>query len=94
MKVTKRNGNVTIYDDDKIVTSILKANAEVPRGEDLSKAEAYNIAEECLNRLTAEEDIISTADVRACVYQLLLERNLPVTAQHYMEYIKTKRASV
>ena len=54
MKVTKRNGNVTIYDDDKIVTGILKANAEVPRGEDLSKAEAYNIAEECLNRLTAE----------------------------------------
>lgn len=93
MKITKRNGNINIFDDDKVATSILKANAEVPL-EELTKAEAYNIAEEVLNRLTAEEDIISTADIRTCVYQILLERNLPVTAQHYMEYIKTKRATL
>ena len=88
MKVTKRNGNVVLFDDDKIVTSILKANAEVPH-EELSKNAAYSIADDVFTKLTAEKDIISTADVRACVYQFLLERNLPVTAQHYMEYMKT-----
>ena len=87
MKVTKRNGNVVLFDDDKIVNGILKANAEVPL-EELTKNEAHSIADEVFARLTAEKDIISTADVRACVYQLLLERNLPVTAQHYMEYSK------
>ena len=93
MKITKRNGNISIYDDDKVAAGILKANAEVPL-EELTKAEAYNIAEEVLNRLTAEEDIISTADIRACVYTILLERNLPVTAQHYMEYIKNKPGEI
>ena len=88
MKVTKRNGNVVIFDDDKIATGILKANAEVPLYEDLSKQAAYNLAGEVFEKLTAENDIISTAEVRACVHQLLLDRNLPVTAQHYMEYIK------
>ena len=28
MKITKRNGNLVIYDDEKLVRSILKANSE------------------------------------------------------------------
>ncbi len=87
MKVTKRNGNVVLFDDDKIVNGILKANAEVTL-EELTKNEAQSIADEVFARLTAEKDIISTADVRVCVHQLLLERNLPGTAQHYMDYNK------
>ena len=93
MKVTKRNGNITIFDDDKVVTGILKANAEVPQ-EDISKKAAYALVDEVLDKLTSEGEIISTTDVRACVYQLLLERNLPETARHYMEYIKFKRAEL
>ena len=87
MKVTKKNGNVVLFDDEKIINGILKANAEVPL-EELTKNEAQSIADEVFAKLTAEKDIISTADVRVCVHQILLERNLPVTAQHYMDYNK------
>ena len=39
MKVTKRNGNVVLFDDEKIIRSILKANSEVPEEELMPKEE-------------------------------------------------------
>ncbi len=30
MKITKKNGNITVYDDQKVVRSILNANAGTP----------------------------------------------------------------
>ena len=85
MKVTKRNGNVVLFDDDKIVKAILKASAEV-REEEVSNNMARSVADEVFTKLTAGSDIISTAEVRDCVYEILIERGFPVTAQHYMDY--------
>ena len=87
MKITKRNGNITVYDDEKITQSILKANAEIP-GEAIPEAVAANIAECVFSRLTEENDIITTADVRKGVEALLIERGLPETAKAYSEYKK------
>ena len=85
MKVTKKNGNVVLFDDEKIIKAILKASAEV-REEEVSNNIAQNIADEVFAKLTTESDIISTAEVRACVYEILINRGFPVTAQHYMDY--------
>ena len=85
MKVTKKNGNVVLFDDEKIVKAILKASAEV-REEEVSNSMARSVADEVFTKLTAESDIISTAEVRTCVYEILIERGYPVTAQHYMDY--------
>ena len=85
MKVTKRNGNVVLFDDEKIVKAILKASAEV-REEEVSNNIARSVADEVFTKLTAGGDIISTAEVRDCVYEILIERGYPVTAQHYMDY--------
>ena len=87
MKITKKNGTISVFDDEKIVNSILRANAEVP-GEAITRAEAAAIADEGFSRLTDESEIISTADVRTCVERLLCERGLQETARHYMEYRK------
>lgn len=87
MKITKRNGNVSIYDDEKVTSSILKANAEVPQ-EAIGAAAAAAIADEAFTRLTRENDIISTQDVKDCVHAILLERGLRQTAQHYMAFQK------
>ena len=44
MKITKRNGTVHVYDDDKVVKSILNANSRVP-DEEISPALAAALAE-------------------------------------------------
>ena len=45
MKITKKNGIVTVYDDEKVIGSILRANAEAP-GEAITEAGAAAIADE------------------------------------------------
>ena len=86
MKVTKRNGNVVLYDDEKIIRSILKASAAA--GEAVSEKTAAYIAGEVFARLSAAEDIFSTEDVRQCVYRALCDKGYAQTAKIYMEYRK------
>lgn len=87
MKITKRNGNITVYDDEKLARSILRANAEVPT-EELTEAVAARIADQVITRLTMQQEIITTDDIRRCMYDTLLARGLRQTARHYMEYEK------
>ena len=85
MKITKRNGNLTAYDDEKIITSILRANAEVAE-EALSRNTASYIADDVFELLTENHEIISTQEIRSTVYSTLCENCYPLTAEHYMEY--------
>lgn len=87
MKVTKRNGNVVIYDDEKIIQSILAANACVKEEEISEKTAAY-IAGAVFARLSGQADIFSTADVRREVYRMLLDKNYFLTAQKFMAFKK------
>ena len=84
MYVTKKNGRVVVYDTRKIIDSMLKANAET--FEDLSEASASNIADTVFSRLTDEKEVITTQDIRQCVFSVLNEKGLRETAKHYMEY--------
>lgn len=87
MKVTKKNGMVVLFDDEKVIKSILKA-CEDTEGEKVSQKMAEALADEVLERLTERHEIISTADVRACVYALLKERGFPKTAESYKGFKK------
>lgn len=88
MQIIKRNGNTTIYDDQKIIKSILKANEASKTDEKLTEKEAASIAFDAVEKLTAESEIISTRDIRDSVYKILCERNLNMTAKTYLEYKK------
>ena len=87
MKITKRNGTISVYDDEKVVRSILNANVNVA-GETISPALAAALANEVFNRLTKQNEIITTAEVRAYTFAHLQEKGLPGTANRYMEYRK------
>ena len=87
MKITKRSGVVALYDDEKVVSSILKANAGIAE-ETVAKKEAATIANEVFDTLTREKEIITTADVRRCVYENLNKRGFPLTAERYRSYKK------
>ena len=88
MRITKRNGNPVIYDDDKLVSSILKANRETD--EELSPAAAAYLSDVVIGRLAKEHDIITTALIRAGVTRALRERGLPMTAQKYRDFSKAE----
>ena len=63
MNVTKRNGMIMLYDTEKVVRSILKANVDTPE-EELSRHMASYIADEVFAQLSRETEIITTNDVR------------------------------
>ena len=87
MQVTKKNGKVVLFDDEKVICSILKANAEVP-GEAMERKTAKMYAAEVFDRLTDRSEIITTEEVRACVAEVLREKGRPQTAEHYLQYKK------
>ena len=85
MYITKKNGKVQVYDDEKVVRSILKANVDAMT-EELSRQKAQVIADEVFQRLTEQKDIITTDDVRAFTAAVLRAKGYPKTAQCYEEY--------
>ena len=87
MKITKKNGNVTLYDDEKVITSILKANVETEEKQ-LTPAVAADIAADVFSRLTAENEIITTQEVRDSLENVLTERGYTDTARRYREHKK------
>ena len=85
MKVTKRNGNVVLYDDEKVANSIVWANGRTS-GEVLTIKTAVIIADEVFKRLTSEKDLITTKEIQDCVYEVLCEKGYPQTAENYINY--------
>lgn len=92
MKVTKRNGNVVLFDDEKITGSILRANAEAPE-ELMNGNTAAWLAGEVFTRLTAEKDLLTTAEIRVCMAALLREKGFPKTAARYLDFMKEEGRS-
>ena len=87
MKVTKKNGNIVLFDDDKVIRSMLRANADTEE-ETLSESAAAYIAGEVVARLAKERVLLTTQDVRQCVNDMLIQKGLPETAKMYMQYHK------
>ena len=87
MKVTKRNGNVVLYDDDKVASSIVWANGRTTE-EVITVKTGKRMADEVFRRLTNEKDLISTEEIRNCVVELLIEQGYPKTAENYLRYKK------
>lgn len=87
MKITKRNGNTTLYDETKVARSILRANQEVS-GEEMTEVGAARIADEVFSRLTEHSEIITTREIRDCLFTVLCERGYVQTAEHYRDFRK------
>ena len=86
MKITKKNGNIVFYDDEKVVNSIMHANEGT--GEKLTAKQAEFLADAVLGRLIKEHSIVTTQMIRDGVYETLKEKDLWFTAKRYMEFKK------
>ena len=90
MNITKRSGRIVVYDDEKVVKSIMKANEGT--GEELTVKTAEYLADVVLGRLIKEHSIVTTQMISDGVYEALKERDLWITAKQYIEY-KTKKTT-
>ena len=88
MKITKKNGSIVLYEDEKLVNSILRANEGTE--EELTPAAAAYLSDVVIGRLVKEHDTVSTALIRDAVYRALCEHELWITAQQYREYEKSE----
>ena len=86
MKITKRSGRLVVYDDEKLVKSIMKANEGT--GEALTAKAAAYLTDVVIGRLAKEHSIITTEMIRQGVYDALIERDLWLTAKEYIEFKK------
>ena len=89
MKITKRNGNIVFYDDEKVVNSIMNANKGT--GEELTPKQAEFLADAVLGRLIKENPIVTTQMIREGVYEALREKELWLPAKEYMEFKKDEK---
>lgn len=86
MKISKRSGSVVLYDDEKVVRSIMKANEETD--EELTVKSAEFLADAVLGRLIKNNTFVTTQMIKDGVYEALRERGLWLTAKQYAEYQK------
>ncbi len=89
MKIAKRNGNIVLYDDEKVVKSIMNANEGT--GEPLTVKQAEYLADAVMSKLIKEHSIVTTQMIRDGVYEALNEKDLWMTAKRYIEYKKEEK---
>ena len=89
MKITKRRGSIVLYDDEKLINSMLKANAGT--AEELTPRAAAYLSDVVIGRLAKAHDIITTEQIREGVYEALRENGLVMTAERYKKYIKEQQ---
>ncbi len=89
MKISKRSGSVVLYDDEKVVKSIMKANEETD--EELTVKSAEFLADAVLGRLIKNNTFVTTQMIKDGVYEALRERGLWLTAKHYAEFKKEEK---
>ncbi|MBR7063532.1 MAG: hypothetical protein IKI42_10935 [Clostridia bacterium] len=86
MKIAKRSGNIVMYDDEKVIKSIMKANEGT--GEPLNAKAAEYLTDAVLGKLVKDNAIVTTQMIREGVYDALNERDLWITAKRYMAFKK------
>ena len=89
MKITKRSGRIVVYDDEKLVKSIMKANEET--GEKLTVKEAEYLTDVVIGRLAKVYSIITTQMIKEGIYDALMEKDLWLTAKQYKEFKKEEK---
>ena len=89
MKIAKRSGNFVMYDDEKVVKSILRANEGT--GEALSARAAEYMADAVLGRLVRSNAIVTTQMISDGIYDALVQRDLWLTARQYKAFKKEEK---
>lgn len=84
--VIKRNGEEVIFDKNKIVNAIKKANEEVPKIHQLSEFQIMAVAETVASRALAASHAVNVEDIQDMVETGIMEMRGYEVAQKYVRY--------
>ncbi len=90
MKIIKRSGQEVVFDKDKIIAAVFKANKEVPAVARLSDGEIYAIADSVAEECEAMVRSAHVEEVQDMVENHLMALNAFVLARKYITYRYTR----
>ena len=86
MKIIKRNGEEVLFDGQKIITAVSKANAEVPQGERLTDAQIRAIADHIEHYGLATQTELSVEAIQDMVEDEIMRAGAFSIAKKYITY--------
>ncbi len=86
MKIIKRNGVEVLFDVNKIITAITKANNEVPLSEQLSGDKIIEIANDIQKKCEAENHQMNVEAIQDLVEKAIMEAGAFEMAKLYITY--------
>lgn len=87
MKVIKRNGQEVVYDRDKIIIAISKANNEVPFNEQISEDKIHEIVKNIEDK---NQKTMQVEEIQDIIEQKLMDEKKFVLAKTYIIYRYTR----
>ncbi len=86
MKIIKRNGEEVVFDVNKIITAISKANKEVPQSEQLSAKKIEEIADDIEKQCAAENHEMNVEAIQDLVEKAIMKASAFDIAKKYITY--------
>ena len=86
MKIIKRSGAEVIFDREKIVTAIRKANEQVDSSKRLSEANIHSIADDIEIQCHKEGHALNVEDIQDLVETGIMEHGAYEVAKRYIKY--------
>ncbi len=86
MKIIKRNGEEVIFDNQKIITAISKANKEVPLSEQLTEGQVCAIADAVEKKCLAENHEMNVEAIQDIVENEIMKAGAFEIAKKYITY--------
>lgn len=86
MKIIKRNGEEVLFDGQKIITAVSKANAEVPQGERLTDAQIRAIADHIEHYGLSAQTELSVEAIQDMVEDEIMQAGAFSIAKKYITY--------
>lgn len=86
MKIIKRNGEEVLFDGQKIITAVSKANAEVPQGERLTDAQIRAIADHIEHHGLSTQTELSVEAIQDMVEDEIMQAGAFSIAKKYITY--------
>lgn len=93
MNIIKRDGKEAIFDRQKIVTAIEKANAEVPEIHKMNQAQIEAVADKVTNQIEGAKHALKVEDIQDMVEVGIMEMRGYEVAQKYVRYRYKKNLS-
>lgn len=86
MKVIKRNGSETVFNECKIINAVNKANLSVPKELRISDIKINNLSEKVKKQCEALNRAVTVEEIQDMVEKELINKNAYYVAKNYITY--------